>query len=102
MLENNHKASFLLDYRANIKVLFLGNNNMPQIIIDVDDEITQRIQEVAKQEGISQSHWVAKLIEQCLVTDWPESVKELVGAWTDVPEAKELRHFGEDISRENF
>ncbi len=75
---------------------------MTQITIDVNDEITQRIQEVAKQEGISQSRWVAKLIEQHLATDWPESIKELAGVWADLPEVEELRYFGEDIPRESL
>ena len=75
---------------------------MAQVTIYLDDKTTQRMREASIQEGISQSRWVAKLIEEHLTTDWPESIKELAGAWADIPEAKELRQFGEDVARESF
>jgi hypothetical protein len=42
-------------------------------------------------EGISQSRWIAKLVEKKLESEWPKSIRQLAGAWPDFPEAEELR-----------
>ena len=52
---------------------------------------------------ISKSKWVANLIKEKIADEWPESVKNLAGAWADFPSAEEIREgLGEDIKRENL
>ena len=52
---------------------------------------------------ISKSKWVANLIKEKIADEWPESVKNLAGAWTDLPSAEEIREgLVEDIKREDF
>jgi hypothetical protein len=55
----------------------------------------------AKAAGVSQSRWVSDLIRQKAATEWPESVVQLAGAWSDFPTAEEIRAgSGEDVPRE--
>lgn len=35
----------------------------------------------AKSAHLSKSKWIAKLIKEKIVNDWPDSVTELAGAW---------------------
>ncbi len=76
---------------------------MGQVTLYLEEELTKKMRDRAKQEGISQSQWVAKLIETKLASSWPESVRALAGAWPDFPELTELRQAqGEDTLRESF
>ena len=54
----------------------------------------------AESEWVSQSKWVAKLIEERLATSWSEEVEQLVGAWPDFLEAE--RQQGEDLPRDSL
>ena len=50
---------------------------------------------------ISKSKWVANIIREKIADEWPDSVKNLAGAWTDFPGAEEIREgLGDDIKRE--
>lgn len=76
---------------------------MGQVTIYLEDELAGKMRENAKVEGVSQSQWIARLIEEKLATTWPEPVRRLAGAWSDFPEAEALRQGqGEDVLREPF
>jgi hypothetical protein len=74
---------------------------MGQVTLYLDTETETKMKTAAKAAGVSQSRWVAELIREKTVTEWPESVARLAGAWTDFPTAKEIRAgLGEDVPRE--
>ena len=76
---------------------------MPQISLYLDDDTARRMKRAAKSAGLSQSRWVARLVRERTASEWPPSVVRLAGAWTDFPEAEELRRsLGTDLPREPF
>jgi len=76
---------------------------MGQVTIYLDNELESKVQQLTKSMNISKSKWVAELIREKMAEEWPESVKNLAGAWTDLPSAEEIREgLGEDIKREGF
>lgn len=64
---------------------------MSQVTIYLEPELAERMRRAAEDEGVSQSKWVAALVEQRLALRWPESVRALAGVWGDFPEAEVLR-----------
>ena len=76
---------------------------MGQVTIYLDNELENKVQRLTKSMNISKSKWVANLIKEKIADEWPESVKNLAGAWTDLPSAEEIREgLGEDIEREGL
>ena len=76
---------------------------MGQVTIYLDNELETKVQQITKSMHISKSKWVANLIKEKIADEWPESVKNLAGAWTDLPSAEEIREgLGEDIKREGL
>lgn len=76
---------------------------MGQVTIYLDSEVENRMRRVVKSSKLSQSKWIARLIEEKIRSDWPESVIKLAGAWKDMPTAEEIRRTeGTDIRREEF
>jgi hypothetical protein len=76
---------------------------MGQLTIYLDAELEAKMREITKSMHISQSKWIANLIKEKLVDEWPESVKNLAGAWGDFPSAEEIRGtLGEDSMREDL
>jgi len=76
---------------------------MSQVTIYLEPDLAEKAKEAASSQGLSQSKWIASLIEEKLTLSWPESVKQLAGAWPDAPEAEALREVqGEDLPRESF
>ena len=76
---------------------------MGQVTIYLEDELAKRMRQRAQGEGVSQSQWIARLIEEKLERSWPASVKALAGAWPDFPEAEALRQSqAPDHPREAF
>ena len=65
---------------------------MGQVTIYLDDEAETRVQEAAEANGVAVSRWVAELIREKTAAEWPESVRQLAGAWPDFPDAETLRH----------
>ncbi len=55
-------------------------------------------------EGMSQSKWVARLIERKTVSCWPGSVACLAGARSDLPDPAPLRAQSDvrDVERETL
>ena len=76
---------------------------MGQVTIYLENELEAKVQQITKSMHISKSKWVANLIKEKIADEWPESVKNLAGAWADLPSAEEIREgLGEDIKREGF
>ena len=76
---------------------------MGQVTIYLHDETEAKMRIAAEGAGLSKSKWIAKLIESCVDDEWPTSVRDLVGAWPDFPNAEELRsQAGDDVARESF
>lgn len=74
---------------------------MAQVTIYLDDETEARMKRAADEAGVSRSRWVADVIREKTVKEWPESFRRLAGAWQDFPEVDELRAgLGEDVPRE--
>jgi len=76
---------------------------MGQVTIYLEDEIEEKMSAAAKAEHLSKSKWVASLIKAKVVTEWPESVGRLAGAWKDLSLAEEGRaDLGQDVEREEL
>jgi len=45
----------------------------------------------AEASGMSQSRWVARLIREKSVDEWPQSLAALAGVWRDLPTAEQIR-----------
>ena len=76
---------------------------MGQMTIYLDNELEVKVQRITKSMHISKSKWVANLIKEKIADEWPESVRNLAGAWTDLPSAEEIREgLGEDIKRQSL
>lgn len=77
---------------------------MSQVTIYLAPDLAEKAKEAASSQGLSQSKWIARLIEERLNTTWPESVKQLAGSWPETfPEAETLlENQGEDLPRESF
>lgn len=76
---------------------------MGQVTIYLDAEVEAKMRAAAKAMNTSLSQWIANAIREKTADVWPESVKELAGAWSDFPEIEEIRSgVGEDVPREPF
>ncbi len=76
---------------------------MAQVTIYLEPDLQAKMRATAEAMNLSQSKWVATIIREKLQNEWPASVVALAGAWTDLPEADEIRAtIGEDIAREEF
>ena len=69
---------------------------MGQVTIYLDDESEKRLKAAAAAAGVPVSRWVSALIQNRTRTQWPESVRQLVGGWKDFPELTELRGYTAD------
>ena len=76
---------------------------MGQVTIYLDPETERKMQAVIKQSGLSKSKWIANLIRENTADVWPENIKQLAGAWNDLPTADEIRgDQGQDLERESL
>ena len=76
---------------------------MGQVTIYIDAETEKQARESARAEGLSLSKWVADRISRHSQREWPASVRELAGAWADLPSAELIRRReGKDIERERM
>lgn len=74
---------------------------MGQVTIYLDDETEQKMIANAQVMNLSKSKWIAKVIQEKLVDNWPDTVRELPGSWDDFPSLEELRA-GADSKRETL
>lgn len=78
---------------------------MGQVTLYLDPETESKMKAAAKSAGVSQSRWVAGLIQEKTATRWPESLARLAGTWSgdDFPSLEEIRAgVGEDVPRESL
>ena len=76
---------------------------MGQVTIYLDDELETKMRSAAKSMHLSQSKWIASLIEKEVNKEWSESVKNLAGAWSNFPTLEEIRSSRkEDSEREEL
>ena len=76
---------------------------MKQLLLEIDEIIEAKINAAARTAGLSAQQWLQHIIDEKMVTNWPNSIKALAGTWQDAPFAEELRAAeGQDIAREDF
>ena len=74
---------------------------MAQLTLYIDEDTETRMRKAAKAAGLSASRWVANLIRERTAERWPESVREMMGSWPDIPTADDLREeLPADVPRE--
>ena len=72
---------------------------MGQVTIYLDEETEDRARAAARSRGVS-FKWVAERVRHGTLREWPEYVRELAGAWSDLPSAEQLRkRRGRDAKR---
>ena len=64
---------------------------MGQVTIYLEDDVEEKMRSSAKATGLSQSKWVANLIKEKVMSEWPDSVRQLAGAWENLPTLEEIR-----------
>lgn len=64
---------------------------MGQVTLYLDNDTEERMKVAARAAGVSQSRWVAELIRERTATEWPASVANLAGVWSDLPTVEEIR-----------
>jgi len=76
---------------------------MPQVTLYLDADTEAKLKKAAKHAGLSRSRWLARLVQERTVSEWPQAVKDLAGAWSDLEPAKGLRRgAGRDARRRRF
>lgn len=72
---------------------------MAQLTLYLDESTERLVKASAEAAGLSQSRWVAEVIQRAAAPRWPESVRSVLGTWTDFPEAESLREQAPDLPR---
>jgi len=73
---------------------------MGQVTVYLDDDTEAKARAAAASKGVSLSKWVAERIERGARAEWPAFVRDLEGAWADLPSAEQLRKGqGKDFRR---
>ena len=73
---------------------------MGQVTIYLDGEAEKKARAAARAARMSLSRWVTERIRRGAPAEWPASVRQLAGAWTDLPSAEQIRkRQGRDSSR---
>ena len=75
---------------------------MAQLILNLDAETASRLQEAAERAGLTKDERLIQLIKEQLGKSWPDSLRQLSGAWPDFPDAETLREHHQDVPRETF
>lgn len=77
---------------------------MGQVTIYLDDETEAKARAAARAEGVPLSKWVAARIQRRTRGEWPEAVRALAGAWSDLPSAEQIRKSSKtkDAARERL
>jgi hypothetical protein len=73
---------------------------MGQVTIYLNDDAEATARAAARAEGVSLSKWVSGRIGRGARVEWPAVVRQLAGAWSDLPSAEQLRRSqGKDVAR---
>ncbi len=75
---------------------------MSQVTLYFDDETEQLLRQSAQQAGLSNSKWVAQLIQQHTQQHWPSELLALAGAFADFPLRGEDDQLPDDLPRVMF
>jgi hypothetical protein len=77
---------------------------MGQVTIYLDNETENKLKKAAKSSHLSVSKWVAGIIEEKIITEWPQDIVALAGSWkNDFPTIEEIRSaIGHDSHREEL
>ena len=76
---------------------------MGQVTIYLEDEVEQKMTEAAKSAHLSKSKWIAKVIQEKIADEWPQSVVNLAGTWEDFPDIEDIRgNSANDAKREEI
>ncbi len=76
---------------------------MGQVTIYLEEDIEKKMVDAAKSAHLSKSKWIARLIQDKVANEWPQSVVELAGSWEDFPTIDSIRNNeGQDVSREEL
>jgi hypothetical protein len=76
---------------------------MGQVTIYLEEDIEHKMVVAAQSAHLSKSKWIAKLIQDKVATEWPQSVIDLAGSWEDFPAIDEIRaNIGKDAERESI
>ena len=76
---------------------------MGQVTIYLDADTEKLMEAAANSAGVSKSKWIAELIRAKTRPEWPLHLRELAGAWTDMPTAEDLRsNRTKDVKRETL
>ena len=76
---------------------------MGQVTIYLEDEIENKMKKAAESAHLSKSKWIARLILEKVSDEWPQSIVEIAGSWSDFPTTEDLRNKpGVDSKREEF
>ena len=75
---------------------------MAQLTLYLDEKTERLVKASAEAAGLSQSRWVAEVIQRAAAPAWPPGVSEALGSWPDFPEAESLRTGTVDLPRESL
>lgn len=75
---------------------------MAQVTIYMDDNLEQKVKELAKTSNSSMSKFIANILEKKINTEWNQDIKELNGSWEDFPAIDDIRGTASDIKREQL
>jgi hypothetical protein len=64
---------------------------MGQVTIYLDEDTEDKARAAARSRGVSLSKWIAERVRHGALRDWPDHVRALAGAWSDLPSAEQLR-----------
>lgn len=64
---------------------------MGQVTIYLEDELEAKMVADAKARNLSKSKWIAAVIREKLINEWPHEVREAAGSWGDFPSLEEIR-----------
>jgi hypothetical protein len=77
--------------------------DMGQVTIYLDEETERTARAGAESDGVSLSKWIARRIETDARAEWPVGVRELAGAWPDLPSVEQIRrHLAKDVTRKRL
>ena len=76
---------------------------MGQVTIYLEDEVEEKMKMAAKAAHLSKSKWISRLIREKVMKEWPDSVAEMPGTWSDFTSGETIREeLGQDSSREEL
>lgn len=76
---------------------------MAQVTIYMNNELEEKVKDIASTLNLSISKFISTILEKNLKNSWNENTHQLVGSWNDFPTLEEIReNQGKDIEREEF